>query len=202
MSDARLTALGDELTIVFPGTWVMIPLHDEEAAARRIRRLVAERVGRADRLARVRRTAKSELERLVELANASSAFALALSLEILPGVPFPASIVLSREEWPTRPETGADPAEHLARCFPDDDALELSIGPVRRRAVVRQTTYDQESAPELVVDYRFPAPGAERLIHARVNAPTVADPELYLELFDAMVDSISFRAPLSEPAAR
>ena len=61
MSDPRLTPLDDELTIVFPGTWAMIPLHDEDAAARRIQRLVTERVGRADRLARVRRTAKTEL---------------------------------------------------------------------------------------------------------------------------------------------
>lgn len=202
MSDPRLTPLDDELTIVFPGTWAMIPLHDEDAAARRIQRLVTERVGRADRLARVRRTAKTELERLVALANDSSAFALALSLEILPGVPFPASIVLSREEWPTAPDAEADAAVHLGRCFPDDQALDLSLGPVRRRSTVRQTTYEEQSAPELVADYRFAAPGGERLIHARVNAPMATAPELYLELFDAMIDSISFRAPLGLPAGR
>ncbi|MGO4534638.1 hypothetical protein [Leifsonia sp. 2MCAF36] len=201
MSDARLTSLDDELTIVFPGTWVMIPLHDDEAAARRIRRLVAERVGRADRLARVRHTAKSELERLVALANDSSAFALAMSLEILPGVPFPASLVLSREEWPTAPAAEEQADAHLARCFPDHDALDLSLGPARRRSTVRQTTYEEQSAPELVADYRFVAPGGERLIHARVNAPTATAPELYLELFDAMIDSITFRAPLATPAA-
>jgi hypothetical protein len=197
VSDARLTELGDELTIVFPGTWVMVPLHDDEAAARRIQRLVAQRVGRADRLARVRRTAKTELERLVALANDSAAFALALSLEVLPGVPFPASLVLAREEWPTRPESPDEPGPHLARCFPGDEALELSIGPVRRRSAVRQTTYDEESAPELVADYRFAAPGGERLIHARINAPMATAPDLYLELFDAMIDSISFRSPVA-----
>jgi hypothetical protein len=201
MTDARLTTLGEELTIVFPGTWAMIPLHDDEAAARRIQRLVTERVGRADRMARVRRTAKTELERLVAMANDSSAFALALSLEILPGVPFPASLVLSREEWPTAQEPDADPATRLARCFPGDEALDLSIGPVRRRTAVRQTTYDEESAPEVVADYRFAAPGGERLIHARINAPMATEPALYLELFDAMIDSISFRAPLAEQAA-
>jgi len=200
VSDARLTDLGDELTIVFPGTWVMIPLHDDEAAARRIQRLVAQRVGRADRLARVRRTAKTELERLVALANDSSAFALALSLEILPGVPFPASLVLSREEWPTRPEALDEPGVHLARCFPGDEALDLSIGPARRRSAVRQTTYEEESAPELVADYRFAAPGGDRLIHARINAPMATAPDLYLELFDAMIDSISFRSPVAATA--
>ncbi|WP_020076934.1 hypothetical protein [Cryocola sp. 340MFSha3.1] len=201
MTDARLTSLDDELTIVFPGTWVMIPLHDEEAASRRIARLVTERVGRADRLARVRRTAKTELEHLVALADATSAFALALSMEILPGVPFPASIVLSREEWPTTPGPDDDTATHLQRCFPDDDALEFSIGPVRRRSQVRQTTYDEQSAPELVADYRFAVPDGSRLIHARINAPMATAPELYLELFDAMIDSISFRAPLAQPAS-
>ncbi|MBW8871108.1 MAG: hypothetical protein JF618_02685, partial [Leifsonia sp.] len=99
------------------------------------------------------------------------------------------------------PAEDADLAVHLARSFPDDDALDLSIGPARRRSQVRQTTYDEESSPELVADYRFPAPGGERLIHARVNAPMATAPDLYLELFDAMIDSISFRAPLPEPAA-
>ena len=42
----------------------------------------------------------------------------------------------------------------------------------------------------------------ERVIHARINAPMVADAELYLELFDAMIDSISFRRPLAQPAGR
>lgn len=195
--EARRMSLDEELAIVFPGTWVMIPLHDEEAAARRIARLVTERVGRADRLARVRRTAKAELEKLVALADDSNAFALAMSMEILPGVPFPASLVLAREPLPP----GDDTAARLAAAFPDAEPLELSFGPARRRSSVRQTTYEEESAPELLVDYRFAAPDGEELVHARVNAPMATDPELYLELFDAILDSISFRAPLARPAA-
>ena len=196
MSDVRSVTVEDELTIVFPGTWAMIPLHDEAAASKRINRLVAERVGRADRLARVRRTAKTELEKLVALADASDAFALAMSMEILPGVPFPASIVMAREELPAGDD---DLAVRLERAFPDAEPLTFSFGPVRRRSAVRQTTYDEESAPELVVDYRFAAPDGERLIHLRVNAPMATDPELYLELFDAIVDSISFRASQPRP---
>lgn len=198
MSDPRVVTVGDELTIVFPGTWAMIPLHDEEAAARRIARLVTERVGRADRLARVRRTAKSELEKLVALADESNAFALAMSMEILPGVPFPASIVMAREPLPA----GGDHAERLERAFPDGEPLTFSFGPVRRRSAVRQTTYDEQSAPELLADYRFVAPDGVQGIHLRVNAPMVTDADLYLELFDAIVDSISFRQPLAEPAGR
>ena len=174
MTDARFTSLDEELTIVFPGTWVMVPLHDEEAARRRIQRLVIDRVGRADRLARVRRTAKTELERLVALADDSTAFALALSLEILPGVPFPASIVMAREALPAGVD-GDDAAARLERAFPDAEPLTFSFGPVRRRSAVRQTTYDEESAPELVADYRFAAPDGERLVHLRVNAPMATD---------------------------
>lgn len=197
MSDVRAVTIEDELTIVFPGTWAMIPLHDEAAASRRINRLVAERVGRADRLARVRRTAKTELEKLVALADDTDAFALAMSMEILPGVPFPAAIVMAREELPGAAED--DLADRLERAFPDAEALTFSFGPVRRRSIVRQTTYEEAAAPELVADYRFAAPGGERLIHLRVNAPMATDAELYLELFDAMVDSITFRASLSRP---
>lgn len=200
MNDVRSVTIEDELTIVFPGTWAMIPLHDEVAASKRINRLVAERVGRADRLARVRRTAKSELEKLVALADESDAFALALSMEILPGVPFPASIVMAREALPAAGGSGDDDlAARLERAFPDAEPLTFSFGPVRRRSAVRQTTYDEESAPELVADYRFAAPDGERLLHLRVNAPMATDPELYLELFDAIVDSITFRASLPRP---
>ena len=71
---------------------------------------------------------------------------------------------------------------------------------MRRRSAVRQTTYDEESAPELVADYRFPTAGGERLIHARINAPMATAPDLYLELFDAMIDSISFRSPVAATA--
>ncbi|WP_348788687.1 hypothetical protein [Leifsonia sp. NPDC080035] len=197
MSDARSVTVEDELTIVFPGTWAMIPLNDPERSARSIARLVSERVGRADRLARVRRTAKAELEKLVALAEDSDAFALAMSMEILPGVPFPASIVMAREALPA----GDDAEARLERAFPDGEPLAFSFGPVRRRSSVRQTTYEEESAPELLADYRFEAPDGERIIHLRVNAPMVTDPDLYLELFDAIVDSISFRAPLERPAA-
>ena len=42
---------------------------------------------------------------------------------------------------------------------------------------------------------RFVVPDGSRLVHARVNAPMATAPELYLELFDAMIDSVSFRAP-------
>ena len=76
MTDARFTALDDELAIIFPGTWATIPLHDQEAARRRVARLVTERVGRADRLARTRRTVRDELDKLVALAVDNDAFAL------------------------------------------------------------------------------------------------------------------------------
>ena len=198
MTDARLTALDAELAIVFPGTWAIIPLHDQEAARRRVARLVTERVGRADRLARTRRTVRDELDTVVSLAIASDAFALALSMEILPGVPFPASIVMARESWPAGAE--GTKAERLAVAFPAAESLELSFGPARRSSSVRQTRYDEQSAPELLADYRFAAPDESCVIHVRVNAPMAVEPELYLELFDAIVDSISFRRPL-EPSA-
>lgn len=198
MTDARLTALDSELAIVFPGTWATIPLHDEEAARRRVARLVTERVGRADRLARTRRTVRDELDKLVALAIDSDAFALALSMEILPGVPFPASIVMGREKWPDG--SSGSVQERLAAAFPAGDPLDLSFGPARRSSTVRQTRYEEQSAPELLADYRFAAPDESCVIHVRVNAPMAVEPELYLELFDAIVDSISFRPPLERPA--
>ena len=119
-------------------------------------------------------------------------------MEILPGVPFPASIVMARESWPSG--SSGTVAERLGAAFPGAEPLDLSFGPARRTSSVRQTRYEEESAPELLADYRFAAPDESCVIHVRVNAPMAVEPDLYLELFDAIVDSISFRPPLERPA--
>jgi hypothetical protein len=89
-----------DLSIVLPGTWVSLPMGDDAAAEREIASLVRRQVGRNDRLARVRRDARDQLRGMIETARAAGAFRVGLSLEILPGVPFPAAMILSYQDWP------------------------------------------------------------------------------------------------------
>jgi hypothetical protein len=228
---------GGELAIVLPGTWTALPVQDQEESERRIAAMIRRQVGRNDRLARARREVREQLREVVAEARRADAFSVALSSEILPGVPFPATLILSNEKWPmdaadlldavaagaeVEPEPAAAEAEtvepgpagsvtdepgaerspgsvagRLLRSFPDASILELSIGPVARRSRVREVQYATESAPELIADYWFPAPDADGLVRAHLTAPMAQVPDLYLELFDAMVDSITFREPLA-----
>jgi hypothetical protein len=210
---------GSELAVILPGTWAAIPIDDSAAAEKRISALVKSQVGRSDRLAKVRRDVRSQLQSLVSDAQGSEAFSLALSMEILPGVPFPASMIMSRENWPAAahppatdgtdagaasaagdahgddtPDTAVD--DRIARVFPGAEIFDFTFGQVARTSSVASVRYDEESAPQLVVDYRFAAPDDEHVIRVHINAPMAELPELYLELFDAIVDSITFREPL------
>jgi len=187
---------GGELAVILPGTWAAIPLDDPEAASKRISALVKSQVGRSDRLARVRRDVKSQLEGVVADARSGDVFSLALSMEILPGVPFPAAMSMSKENWPIADDPDSE-VSRIVRAYPQATPVELSIGTVARSSRVTSQRYDEQSAPELVVDYRFPAPGGEHVIRVHVNAPMAYEDELYLELFDAIVDSITFREPLA-----
>jgi hypothetical protein len=224
----RQTTLGGgELAIVLPGTWTALPVQDQEESERRIAAMIKRQVGRNDKLARARREVREQLREVVAEARRADAVTLALSSEILPGIPFPATLILSNEDWPmdaadtldalagesheasAEPESAAprtdgesesdsDPVtERLVRSFPDATILELTIGPVARRSRVHEVTYATESAPELVADYWFSPPDADRLVRAHLTAPMAQVPDLYLELFDAMVDSITFRDPLA-----
>ncbi|MHA7985454.1 hypothetical protein ACX9R5_06565 [Rathayibacter sp. CAU 1779] len=223
---------GGELAVILPGTWAVIPMDDDEAAAKAITALVKSRVGRADRLAQARRDVRSQLEGLVKQAKQADAFTFALSMEILPGVPFPASLLITHEAWPAgsapaaavrptdaaeagalepvgRATPGTEPTEdaagatdgtdgeRLTSAFPDAEPLDLSFGRVVRTSVLKQTSYDEESAPELVLDYRLTAPDDDRLLRVHINAPMAYQPDLFLELFDAIVDSITFRQPVT-----
>ena len=107
-----------DLSIVLPGTWVSVPLAGDEDARNRISAFVKKQVGMNDRLARVRRDAREQLIGMAAAAKEAGAFRVGLSLEILPGVPFPAAMIMDFSSWP--PTAAADdgdlaaPVERLA----------------------------------------------------------------------------------------
>jgi hypothetical protein len=217
----QLTLAKGEFSIILPGTWAAIPLDDEAETARHIKNLVARQVGRNDRLARTRREAREELTDVAEQAKASGAITLALSLEILPGVPFPASLVVTEDAWPTdsrrsdddlsdnppsdnaasdnaasdnAADDGApdDLAERLRLARPKAEILDFVSGPVARLSQVGEIALGSGTTTNVAAQYWVPVDHGDRLFLVLVDAPMAEAPDLYLELFDAIVDSMTW----------
>lgn len=198
------------LSIVLPGAWLTLPMDDPATLERQIASVVKRRVGRDDRLARLRRDAKEQLRKMAADAAAAGAFRVAMALEILPGVPFPAAMVFDYCAWPpvaaVTPAAPADPLvqpdepveQRLRRAFPDAEILPLGAGLTARRAVASTANAGSETVPDVKIQYWVTTADAERLLHITVDAPMASDTELYTELFDAIVDSVRWS---SAPAA-
>ncbi|WP_431278130.1 hypothetical protein [Leifsonia poae] len=181
-----------DMTMVLPGSWVSIPLADDEKAKREINNLVKRQVGMNDRLARVRRDAREQLRSMAAAAKTAGAFRVGLSLEILPGVPFPAAMIMDYRAWPASvSELDADDlAAKLASAFPAAEHLDLDCGPTARTSVAAEMRVGAETTQDVKLEYWLPVPGGERLLHITVDVPSPGDRALYTELFDAIVDSV------------
>lgn len=193
------TAVGRAIrpTMVFPGTWANIPLDGDEQTDRAISALIKRQVGRDDRLARLRRDAKDRLRGVAADAKKANAIQLALSLEILPGIPFPASLVSDYRDWPD----GGDSltvAERLGSLLPGGELLELQSGVAIR--TFRATTIQPgaEQIPDIKLEYFLCVPSGGFLLHVVADVPVLIDPELLAMLFDAMIDSVRW-SPAGKP---
>ena len=179
-------------TIVLPGAWLTLPLDDPPTLERQIASVVRRRIGRDDRLARLRRDAKEQLRTMAAQAAAAGAFRVALSMEILPGVPFPAAMVFDYCGWPpvAQPKNGGGAELHLGLSFPDAQILPLGSGLTARRAIASTLQAGTETVNDVKIQYWVCTPDPDRLLHVTVDAPMASDTELYTELFDAIVDSV------------
>lgn len=190
----EVTLTGADLSLILPGSWAVVPLTDRDAAQHRIAALIKKQVGRNDRLAHVRRELKTSLIQSAEEAIAIGAVGFAISLEILPGIPFPASLVILPLDWPATPLDG-DPTEEqrLLAAFPGSTLVEEgSERPIVRRHELVTTTYETQSSTDLRVNYWLPAGDGTRLARVYVKAPMAHTPALWLELFDTIVGSLGW----------
>jgi hypothetical protein len=189
-------AAGGRLRFVLPGTWANVPLDDAETTTRFVKQLVRRQVGRADRLARARREATTELTRNASDARALGAHTYLMALELLPGVPFPAALLVFDEQWPAAARTALeadDVVAALRAAYPAGEVAPQRHGPVAR--VAEMTRAATESGEELVtmrLEYHVPYPDRSRLLMARVNVPNIPSAEPFATLFDEIVDSVTF----------
>jgi hypothetical protein len=191
------------LRIVLPGTWANIPLGDEPTALAHVRRLVRRQVGSADRLARARREATQEVAQNVRAARAAGVHTYLMSLELLPGIPFPAVILALDEEWPavsTEALARGDIAEALRSGYPDGEVAPQRNGPVARvTEMTRGSTDDGEPVLTMRLEYHVPYPDRSKLLLARVNVTGVPSAEPFATLFDEILDSLTFMEQPGRP---
>lgn len=185
---------GADLSIILPGSWAVIPLSGIDQATSRISALIKKQMGRNDRLASLRRELRQSLTESVKEALDIGAVGLAVSLEILPGVPFPASIVILPLDWPrTQTEPTASVAQRLLAAHPGSELIDESEDrPIVRRHELVTTTYETETSTDLKINYWLPVADGSSLARVYVKAPMAHTPALWLELFDTIVGSLGW----------
>lgn len=187
---AVVTDARGAFSILLPGSWATIPIGDAVTMRAAARAIVRARMPRDDRLALARRQLQDELVAGARRAAQAHAVLYALSLEILPDVPFPASMVAFPQEWPGLVQAASrDPAGRLALAFPGAVAVDRASAPVIRRAVTGASTVGDASVPMLDLEYGVAEPSGA-LLCAMVSVPNCPAPDLVAQLFDAVIGSI------------
>ncbi len=206
MADAkRAKVAARNLSIILPETWANLPLGDEKLTRKFVRDLVRRQIGGDDRLARMRAEATEETCKNIAAAVAFGAHTYLMSLELLPGVPFPAAILMFDEPWPdtARPGLGAEDVKRALReGFPGGAVLEQRHGPVLRIAEFGESKELQNPVKVLKLEYHVPYPDGQKLLYARVSLPNVPTAEPFGSLFDEIIDSIDFVHPPEGEGAR
>ncbi|WP_166845557.1 hypothetical protein [Isoptericola sp. BMS4] len=197
----ELKVLGGEVRVIVPGTWVSIPLESAERATAFIKRLVKRQVGTADQLARMRRQAVEELLATAREAVGAGVHTYLMSLEIAPGVPFPAALLMTDDEWPAAAAPLAADGDYeaaLRAAYPDGEvAVQRNGRPAARVVEMSQgRAGDGDDAVDVLtmrLEYHMPHPkDPARMLFVRVNVSDIPSAEPFAVLFDEIVDSIEF----------
>lgn len=199
-SDAKRLQVADgRLRVILPGTWIRIPLDDEAETTAFVKRLLKRRIGTNDRLARMRRQVMDEIVGTAKEAVNLGVHTYLMSMEILPGVPFPAAMLMLDIDWPEPAlpvlrEEG--PAKALETAYPDAEFAEGYGGPMARRyeMVRQQLGEDGSEILTMRLEYYLPYPAGfpEKVLMIRANVPDIPHAEPFALLFNEIADSIVF----------
>lgn len=181
--NGQVTSPG-HVRLVLPGDWAMVPLTDEEATQRFARRIVRARVGQDDRLARVRREVTQNVCETAATARRAGAHTLAVALDIVPGVPFAASLLGRDVPWPEPDEDEVEVgeggvADRLARAYPSSEIVELPAGPSARFLEAGTLRGKESQVSSVSVVHRIPRPDTDEILTLRFTGPDVGAPRAH-----------------------
>lgn len=189
------------LSLVLPGSWAGIPLHPAEDRNRAIAALVTRQVGRADRLATIRREMREQLGDVARAAEAAGIGTLALWLELAPGIPSPGSLTIDNLAPVPAAVPPAERAAALAAQLPGADILELGPGLTARASAPSVLRNGTSPIPGISISYLLFNPEGDTLLRFHLEIPEAAAPELYVQFFDVVIDSVRWLVPAESTPA-
>ena len=192
----RVSSPTGEYTLILPGTWASIPMDDADRLQRRVAAVVKQQVPKGDRLARMRQTARQELMSSATRASELGASVYALSLEILPGIPFAASLIAYNEAWPPGATREGTVEERLLATLPGGEVVASDSSAVLRRSDYARKLLGSTEIWALDLEYWFVTP-ADRLLCFLISVPMCESAELFTAFFDAVADSVRWTSPQS-----
>ncbi|MCL2736598.1 MAG: hypothetical protein FWD75_08225 [Propionibacteriaceae bacterium] len=190
-----VSVAGQRVAMILPGTWTNVPLDDETSARALVHDLVRRRMGTDDHSANMRADAVDDTMATIASGVAAGVHTYLISLELVPGVPFPAAILMADEPWPVtaQPGLGADDLlRALTEGFPGGAVLDLRSGPAVRVADHAQAAAPLSRGPVSRLEYHIPYPDRAQVLYARVSTPHLPVAGPITDLFDQIIDSITF----------
>lgn len=213
MTEAAAVAADDRpvTDFVLPGRWWHIALGDADDVARQARNMCRSAVGRRDDRAQLRHDLQTAVERAAVAARDAEATDFYFALEIVPGVPLPASLAVY---WPPVPfglSFDAGPSAAAAalganlRATQPGATVEVSGGDelalVRTIRTMVGSTFAAtgvEGAEELTVSYWVIRPDAPRPLLLSFTTALASLQEDMVALFDAIMSTVQWDVPPAE----
>jgi len=172
----------DLIKLTLPRTWFDIPLGESAQTAAAIRELVQRSIGRADERAQLRADVRARTTEAVAEAERANAIGFWVAIEVrawraVAGVRDALSPVERRRRRNRRLTGRGD-----GRAY---GGLRHSGLAETGRQLIGST-----ATPTLRMDCRVPRPDGVSILKITISAPMIEQSELFVSLFDAMVDSI------------
>ena len=202
-----------QLRFRLPGKWWQVPLTDLDEARASIRRLVDRAVGNRDDRASDRDRMRKQLTTAAEKAVSGRGTAMHIALEIVEGLPIPASFTVFQPDLRLSPAVGTDgPAvigilqqglEQRADFNPETayrfTAHRSEVLRQHRTEVTRAEAETVQELPALIVDYWMTVPGAKRVVLVSFSTALSGIDEIMLGFFDSVIGA-SYWSGIDEPA--
>jgi hypothetical protein len=199
-----------DLRFQLPGVWSQVPLHDEEEARKAVRALVARQLGTADDRATMRNDLRRQLMSALAEAIAGEGQSMQVALDIVEGLPIPASFTVFLPSQALTPAVGTDASaviEILESGLAESDSVDhdtivrFTVGPseVLRTSRLQEvpTEEGQDDLTVLVVDYWMTIPGTKRFILISFHTALAEAATEMTVLFDSIVKASYWHSPQS-----
>lgn len=206
--EVRAPGSHSKVDFVLPGRWWHIAITTPEATGREIRTMVRSVVGRDDSRAQLRREMQASVQAAAATAAKLHGSDFYFALEIVPGVPIPASLAVC---WPPIPaglaitvsaRAGADAlAGHLQAVETSATIDILVLGSYDVVRVVKTRTGQLsagtgiEGAGEVVASYWLLRQDARVPLLLSFSSALVSMKDEMIPLFDAIVSTVDWTEP-------